>query len=226
MDTYVLRPAMTACDENEPMRLAEKRSSILERGPLITGIVSTLALTAFSIAGLGDQLAFDRTTIVAGEFWRLLTGHLTHWNGDHLTWDLLMFAVLGAMIERRSRWSLIAIVLAAAGSISAAVWLAQPQITQYRGLSGVDSALFTYVVAMLLTDARRSKQSLATAGILAVVAGFVGKLVWELSTGTTLFVDSAAANFTPLPLAHVVGGAVGLLTWFAARWTSIRARTS
>jgi hypothetical protein len=50
-----------------------------------------------------------------------------------------------------------------------------------------------------------------------VATGFIGKLGWELATGSTLFVYSVAANFTPLPLSHVVGGIVGVLVWFAAQ---------
>jgi len=121
------------------------------------------------------------------------------------------------MIERRSRWCVVATVVAAASAISASIWLAQPQMEQYRGLSGIDSALFTFVVAMLLSDARQSQRPLATIAVLLIAAGFIGKLVWEFTTGTTLFVDSAGANFTPLPLAHVVGAVVGMVVWFAAR---------
>jgi len=191
--------------------------SLVESAAIVTGLLSAVALAAHLGAGLGDLLTFDRTAIAAGEYWRLLTGHLAHWGSDHLTWDLAMFAVLGAMIERRCRGCFLATVLVSAGAISAAIWFVQPQIAQYRGLSGIDSALFTYAVAMLLADAWRSKQSLTTVALLAVAGGFIGKLTWELTTGTTLFVNSAAANFTPLPLAHAVGGVVGLLAWFAAR---------
>jgi hypothetical protein len=53
--------------------------------------------------------------------------------------------------------------------------------------------------------------------IVVAVAGFVGKVVFELATGATLFADSSA--FVPVPLAHVVGGACG---WVAAGTPSAR----
>jgi len=45
--------------------------------------------------------------------------------------------------------------------------------------------------------------------VVAVAVGFVAKLVFELATGGTLFVDSPAAGMVPVPLAHVAGGLVG-----------------
>ncbi len=53
------------------------------------------------------------------------------------------------------------------------------------------------------------------AALIALIAGFEAKLGYELVTGTTLFVDSSAAGFTPLPLVHAVGGLVGCV--FALR---------
>jgi hypothetical protein len=48
-------------------------------------------------------------------------------------------------------------------------------------------------------------------GIALVVAGFTGKIAFELVTGAALFVDSS--SFVPVPLAHAVGGACG---WISA----------
>jgi hypothetical protein len=57
------------------------------------------------VASLDPQLAvmleYNRTSIANGEIWRLVTGSIVHWTTDHLFWDLLMFVVLGAAIERR-----------------------------------------------------------------------------------------------------------------------------
>lgn len=50
-------------------------------------------------------------------------------------------------------------------------------------------------------------------GLPTRIAAFAAKLLWELSTSSTLFVNNTAAHFTPLPLVHAVGGATGILTW-------------
>src|SRR4051794_31329612 len=80
-------------------------------------------------------LEFDRSAVMAGGWWRVATGHLVHWNVDHLIWDLLVFAVLGAICERRGRTRLVVTLSVAAVLISAAAWWLLPQIASYRGLS-------------------------------------------------------------------------------------------
>jgi len=45
---------------------------------------------------------YNRSAIKSGEAWRIVTGHLVHWNLDHLVWDLGMFAVLGGLCEMRN----------------------------------------------------------------------------------------------------------------------------
>ena len=45
---------------------------------------------------------------------------------------------------------------------------------------------------------------------LAVLAEFAANLAYELTSGATLFVDSGAAAFVPVPLVHLIGAVVGL----------------
>jgi len=171
------------------------------------------------------RLSYDRVAIAAGEVWRLFTGHLTHWNSDHLAWDALMFALLGAIVERRDRACFWATLGAAPLAISAAVWLLQPGVEQYRGLSGVDSALFALVALIVYDEMRRARQTTAAWALVALAVGFIGKTFWELATGATLFVDSARAGFTPLPLAHVVGACAGALVWLGrTQWKAMPSR--
>ncbi|MHB8901752.1 MAG: hypothetical protein ACYC6Y_23600, partial [Thermoguttaceae bacterium] len=44
---------------------------------------------------------------------------------------------------------------------------------------------------------------------VVMLAGFVGKVGFELASGGTLFVDSQASGMLPVPLVHVVGGILG-----------------
>ncbi len=100
---------------------------------------------------------FSRTAIIGGEYWRLLTGHLAHWNLDHAFWDGLMFLVLGLVCERRWPRRYWLCLPVSAGVISLAVWYLPPQLETYRGLSGVDTALFTLAAAGYLQDAIRRR---------------------------------------------------------------------
>lgn len=177
-----------------------------------------LALSAVLLYLTPDLTAwatFDRTAIAAGQLWRVITGHWTHWSGEHLGWDLLVFAVAGASLELRGRRSaFLTCTVVSALLISAGVWVLQPEMVEYRGLSGIDCALVTLVAVDLLRQSLRDRRwglSLALTGLLA---GYLGKVVFELATGQTLFVDSEQGLFVPVPLAHVLGGAVGIALGF------------
>ena len=71
-------------------------------------ILLSLGLAFFTafiavVPGLSESLQFDREAVAGGEIWRIVTGHFCHWNFDHLFWDLSMFLILGAMLERDER---------------------------------------------------------------------------------------------------------------------------
>ncbi|MFN0058075.1 MAG: rhombosortase [Planctomycetota bacterium] len=164
-----------------------------------------VALGIFFIPGATNLLEFDRAALANGQVWRVATGHFTHATIDHLLWDVVVFVVLGLLVERRSRRQLVRVIAVSALAISAAVFALEPQFLQYRGLSGIDSALFVAFVtdALVRTRDRRTKWSL-----VALLVAFAAKVIFEYAAGTTLFVDATAA-MTPVPLAHVAGGLVG-----------------
>lgn len=210
------------------LNTADRCLAGLSHLPPITLLLSCFAIVLHTSSALGDLLLFDRTAIAAGEYWRLFTGHLTHWSTEHLIWDVFMFVLLASMIEKRGRVCLLATMLASTGLISATIWICQTEVTVYRGLSGLDSALFTFVLMNLVRSALRQRQPLIVGALIVFAAGFVGKLLWELVTGSTLFVNSSAAGFTPLPLVHAAGGIAGILAWatsVATRLTRRRAIT-
>lgn len=169
--------------------------------PLASLLLFFAAVLAF---GLGGWLELDRAAVARGEIWRLLTGHWTHWTLDHFLWDGLTLLVLAALCEVRiSRRSLLVTVAGSALAISAGVWLLLPGIERYRGLSGVDSALFVLLAVTILRETRSPLAAVA-------VAAFLAKSAWEVSTGSTLFTEEAG-SFVPVPLAHLIGGAWGLV---------------
>ena len=175
----------------------------------LTCILAAIALLAQTNDDIGQCLAYDRTAIIAGEVWRLVTGHLTHWNADHLFWDIAMFMILGVIVERRNARHFAGLLAAAALAISAVLWFCHPAIVQYRGLSGIDSALFTYAAIMLSVEARQARRPALSRLILVSLAGFASKVGYEFVTGSTLFVSSSEAGFSPLASAHLIGGLVG-----------------
>lgn len=183
---------------------------------MITLFVGLMSVIAHGSPALAGWLEYDRAALGAGEWWRILTCHVTHWSADHLLWDVAVFAVLGYISERDHKHFAFC-VLGSAVVIPLAVWVALPEMEFYRGLSGIDSALFVFLAVTLLRQALghgKSRDTLIVAPTVLLLVGFAAKLVFEIATGTTVFVDSTTANFVPVPLAHAVGGVVGVLCVF------------
>ena len=183
------------------------RARRLIGAPLVLGLS---AVVVSLLPGLTAALEYDRLRITGGEVWRLVTCHWTHWSADHLLLDAMVLTTLGVActLYCGRRW--LACVAASAVLIPAAVWILLPHMVLYRGLSGIDAALYALLaVSMLRQEVVAGRWRAASLPALAVV-GLAAKICYEMATGQAAFVDSAGAGFIPVPLAHAVGGAVGV----------------
>lgn len=171
-------------------------------------------------------LEYQRVAVLHGEVWRLLTCHWVHWSPEHLQWDLV--ASLGLVVACRAHLRQAAAALAASSlAIPLAILVLQPRLATYRGLSGLESALFVQAAVALLLAARatslgadatrsaRLRAAVPRLAACAALAGFTVKMLWEATTGGGFFVDTAADGFQPVPLAHLIGGLCGAA---ALRW--------
>lgn len=172
----------------------------------VPGLVLPLAVLALVLSSLPDpsawELVFDR---LGREPWRVLTGHLVHWSGEHLAWDLAVFVGLGIACEAGGRRRTAAALALASLAIAVGVPLLAPGLATYRGLSGLDSALFALLAARCL---RRPSPAAQAAGAAALLA-LLGKVAWETATGTPLFLADTE-GVVVVPAAHLVGGLAGL----------------
>src|SRR5262245_11548189 len=114
------------------------------RGPLpiATLVLVVVAIIVSLVSGMATWLQYDRLAVAHGEVWRLVSAHFVHWSMEHLFWDALALGALGWMCEREGALRLLATAAAAAVLIPSVIAFAEPQMTTYRGLSGIDSALF------------------------------------------------------------------------------------
>ena len=179
-----------------------------------TALLTLPAIAAYLSPALTGWLQLDRERLLAGELWRLVSGHWTHWTTDHLLWDLVVFGLLLSLGLKRSPRRTLLLLLVAAPAISLAVLLLQPELGLYRGLSGLDAALFVLVGLLQLRRAVAYGDRRLTLLVGVLLLSFVAKVTFEYVTGGTLFVDSSGAGFVPVPLAHLVGGLCGIvLAW-------------
>ena len=180
----------------------------------VTIAIGSAALVVAFLPSLAESLQLERTAIAGGEFWRLATCHVTHWNLEHFQWDWLMFLVLAAVCELRDRGRMIGCVVGAATVVTTIVWVWFPELATYRGLSGIDTALFTMLAIDVVRDASRDRNRLLQMAAGGLLLGFAAKTAYEAVTGQTYFVDQEAAGFVPLVWDHVAAGAVGAVRAF------------
>ncbi len=175
----------------------------------VTIIISLLAVLIHFVPTLSESLQTDFVALSDGQWWRIWTGHLTHFDAGHLFWDLLMFIGLAGACEHRCPRQILPGILLMAAAITFAVRLLAPEVSSYRGLSGIDTGLFVWFAGMRLRQSLTDRDHVGMLLWLVPCVGLIGKLVYEAVSGQTLFVDSA--DFLPLVESHLAGVVIGLL---------------
>lgn len=159
-------------------------------------------------------LRYDRLAIMQGEYWRLLTAHLTHLGWPHLLLNLagliLLWMLLGDVLNSTG-WILLLIVSALA--ISAGLWLFDPQLRWYVGLSGVlHGILLGGALLLALSGSREGSYLLLIC---------VGKLLWEQLVGP-MPGSEATAGGKVIVNAHlygaIAGGFFASVVWSKNSW--------
>jgi rhomboid family GlyGly-CTERM serine protease len=166
-----------------------------------------LAVAALAIGLAGQDastwLRYDRQAILAGQIWRLFTGHLVHLGWPHLLINLaglaLVWVLVGSALSN-SRWALT--TLACALAVSLGLLVLSPTVARYVGLSGV---LHGLLAAGALVQWRSGVQRAGwILGVLAL------KLAWEQMAGP-LPGSAATAGGRIIVDAHLYGALAGLL---------------
>lgn len=187
--------------------IVARLTSMAGRVPRAPLWLAALALVLWLSPVLTAWCQWDRSH--SWQVWRWFLGHFAHWSADHLVWDLAVFVALGIFCARRSRLGWIVCLLVSALAISGAVALWCPHLSTYRGLSGIDCALFGWLAIELCGEAMADKNKRQGWMVGAMVLAFIAKSAFELSSKETVFVSDS--GFVPVPLAHIVGFVTGAL---------------
>jgi rhomboid family GlyGly-CTERM serine protease len=172
------------------------------RIPWITLALAIGGIVVLLAPGAGEMLQYDRSRVLSGEIWRILTGQLAHWTPRMALADLAMVLLLGIWLERSRRGALAAACLGGLVAVGAGIHLLAPEVAVYRGTSGLATTLF--VLAVL--GAARDNPRPATFGLAVGALGLLaGKLLWEVATGAALAAGDLPPGVTVLPLAHLLG---------------------
>ncbi len=173
---------------------------------LVPVLVALPAVLIHGLPQLGTWLEYRREALVDLELWRLVTGHWTHGSFEHFLWDTLAFVALGCGLCALSPRAFRNTVLGSVAAISAFLLVYGERWEVYRGLSGIDTALFVALAGVLSLDGQGKQRWIFPVALLLAA----GKIGWEAVTGTALFAADIPGHAV-VPLAHGVGAAVGLL---------------
>jgi rhomboid family GlyGly-CTERM serine protease len=185
-------------------------------------LAATIAASGWMSHEALDLLRWQRDSVTAGEWWRLLTAHLVHLSASHAIMNaaaLLLIVTLAPVVRRPMAG--ICLLLVSAIAVDAGLVRLAPDIDWYAGASGMLHGLFAGAACLMLADRDWRIGSLM---LLVVVA----KLSWELMGGGNL----SGADFPVVHEAHVFGaigglaGALLLLIGSRAGVVSISAATS
>lgn len=148
--------------------------------------------------------------LASGAWHTLWTGHLMHYGFEHFLWDALIFASFSLLLWKEERWRLWAWLLISPPILSLVVFTVHPALTEYRGLSAVDTMLFArYFLGSFRVLGGWQRWAFAALPLVALLA----KIGFEFATGNALFVGGMGPGVVPLPSAHAAGALLGLL-WF------------
>ena len=192
-----------------------QKERLMNNVPVLTALVSAAAVGAYGCPPLAKALVYDRGAVLAGEAWRLITGPLVHFSGDHLFFNLLVFAAAGSLIERKRPGLFALLCLAASAAGGLCILYMSPGMSVFGGLSGIATAA---VVFLALDEWARRGGRLW----LAVLALTAGKVTLEWVLGAPLFAGAGA--FVVVPAVHLAGGltAIGAhLAVLRRRWAPV-----
>jgi len=212
-------PLTPELNESESMQNLKKdsprrmKSTILYKVrhiPYVSLLITAAALAIHLYLPLRLQLLYTRTDLANQEIWRILTCHAVHLNGDHFLWSTLTFGVLGSICEIMDRKKFILSIGISAVLIPVMIWFGRPDLKIYGGLSGLDCSLYA-LLAVLFIKREWHRRNWLWITLYAVLLGLLlGKILYEATTGLTIFVNNTQTDMVPVPLSHLVGGLVGI----------------
>ena len=180
------------------------------RVPWVSLLLTAVALIIHIYYPLRLRLIYARAALQDGDLWRLLSCHWVHLNEDHLLWSAMTFLVLGSICEIMNRTGYVITVAISAVLIPIAIWFGMPDLKTYGGLSGLDCALYTLLIFLFIKREWKTRSWQWLTFYAVLLALLLGKIFYEVTSGLTIFVNIAHTNMVTVPLAHLVGGLVGI----------------
>lgn len=182
-----------------------------KRIPYISLLLTAAALLIHYFHSLRLDLLYTRADLMDGDFWRLLACHWVHLNTDHLLWSAMTFFMLGSICEIMDRSRYAVTIAISTVIIPAAIWVGMPHLQVYGGLSGLDCALYSLLIVLFIRRERSAANRIWIAFYILMLVLLPAKIIYEMSSGLTIFVNNIHTDMVPVPLSHLMGGIAGFI---------------
>ncbi len=184
------------------------------RLPWLVLLAALAALLVQLVPAWRQSLLYDRAALAHGELWRVWTGHFVHFGWPHFVIDTGLLVILGWLMESRYPWFTRLALCLLPLFISSSIYLFEPSIIRYGGLSAVNLGLLLY---MAVQGWRKDWTDWFWP---AVLAAYLGELIFEYyrggqGGGAIRFDDPTIRVATG---AHLASAAYALLALVVARW--------
>ncbi len=171
-------------------------------------IIISIIVLGITFAGdtATNALQFDREAIRHGEIWRLITGNFVHLSGSHALLNITGLGLIWLLFGhyyRNTTW--IIVLLCSVLTTTLGLWVFNPKLDWYVGLSGSLHGLF---IAGCIAEIKAKSQT----GILLLII-IVLKIIWEQYQGP-LPGTAAAAGGNVIVDAHLYGAVAGIAALF------------
>jgi len=181
----------------------------VRRAPYISLFLTAAALVIHIYHPLRPHLLYTRAALNDGDFWRLVSCHWVHLNLDHLLWSAMTFFLLGSICEIMDRSRYVMSIGISAIFIPIAIWIIMPNLNVYGGLSGLDCSLYSLLIALFIKREWHTRNWIWCIFYMLMLVLLPAKIIYEMTSGLTIFVNNTHSNMVPVPLSHLVGGVVG-----------------
>ena len=164
----------------------------------------SLVLGIYLMPGLDDSLVYDRSAIISGQFWRMITGHLVHFSFGHMFYDMTVLAVTGWFIKFLEYRHLTFLCLISSILISMSMLVMLPEMSRYGGMSGISIASTVYLALKLLHE----PPALQQIGRLILLL-CLGRLAYDSTINNFMILDLENVRVVPVYLSHLIGAVSG-----------------
>ena len=173
-------------------------------GPLLVFIIALFAFT-FD-AQISDLLIYNRDLVSSGEYWRLMTGHFFHSNGNHFMLNIAAVALLWALHgQYYHHKNYLMIFMTSALVCGLGIHWFSLNTALYVGLSGVLHGFFVWGALMDIKHKEKTGY-LLLAGVILKIAH---EQIYGASADVELLINASVATD-----AHLYGAVGGLLAFF------------